>query len=84
MILNSPPAHQLTLMVDVVSVPPCIFSLKLKDPTWSASLRGVLGTVDISICYFHKKTMFFQVFALSPIIIVIATHSFTKIHSEPE
>ena len=24
-----------------------VFSLKLKDPTWSASLRGVLGSVSM-------------------------------------
>lgn len=57
--LNSPPVHQSTVMVDAVSVPPYIFSLKLKDPTWSASLRGVLGPVDISICDFHKKNNVF-------------------------
>ena len=64
MTLNSPPVHQLTLMVDVVSVPPYIFSLKLKDPTWSASLRGVLGSVNISICDCHEKNNVFFMFLL--------------------
>ena len=30
---------------------PMYFPLKLKDPTWSASLRGVLGSVIFSIFY---------------------------------
>lgn len=32
-----------------------IFSLKLKDPTWSASLRGVLGSVNSYYMQSGKK-----------------------------
>ena len=35
-----------------------IFSLKLKDPTWSASLRGVLGSVTFIIFVLGKKSTF--------------------------
>ena len=38
-----------------------ILSLKSKDPTWFASLRGVLGSVDISIYNIYKKSMFFNI-----------------------
>lgn len=35
--------------------------LQSKDPTWSALLRGVSGTVDIIICY---KIFFVKYFLL--------------------
>ena len=38
------------------------FSLKLKDPTWSASLRGVLGSVNFIIFNLAKKSTFWSDF----------------------
>ncbi|MDD2979596.1 MAG: hypothetical protein PHN80_06435 [Hespellia sp.] len=39
-----------------VSLVPYIFSVKLNDPTWYASLRGVSGSVAVIICGRKKKS----------------------------
>lgn len=36
--------------------------LKLKDPTWSASKRGVLGSVDSIIVYICDSSIVFYLF----------------------